>query len=169
MTDTTPAPGPARIARFMIDDRVYTSAALDEVSLRDMLLFEGQAKDIGLSLTWGEIEDLAQRVAGETDANNVSTQDGLTLTAATVWASRRAAGDDVTFGEAIDVPVNRIRFLRATEDHRPDPSKARKPKKGSKARKDSGPLVEDAPPATPLEDAAESETTETSEPLSVPD
>jgi hypothetical protein len=152
MSDTKAAPV-AHVARFVLEGRTYTTASLDEITLLDVLAFGPSAEAVGLNVTWVEVEELAQLMAAAEPDVEFPTQDLLLVTAATIWASRRAAGDRVTFGEAIDVPMSEIRFLPPTKDNRPDPSKARK---SSKARKGSGPRVADAP-QTPSPD--ESQTT----------
>lgn len=144
----------AELARFKIGDTIYTTAALDEISLRDLMLFDSQAADMGLKVRWNDI----QRVAGEmTDLDDTqagSHPDALLLTGVTIWAARRSAGEDVTLEQAVDFPLAQLQFLPSTADHRPDPTKARRSQKGSvRAMRDADLDLE-------------SSTTETSEPRS---
>lgn len=148
----------ADIARFKIGDRIYTTAALDEISLKDLMLFNSQAADMGLDKTWADVERLGQALAEMTADEAGQHPDALFLTGVTIWASRRAAGDEVTFGEAIDIKLKDLEFLPSTKDHRPNPTKARK---GSSTRKGSGPA-----PGAQLEGGDSTSVTETSEPRS---
>lgn len=114
----------AAVARFQIDGKTYSTATLDEITLKDLLLFEVQARDLGLDVTWAQLQERA--AALDTADEAAADRDGLLMMAATIWASRRMAGEDVTFGDAIDVPLASIVFLPPTEDHKPGPPKARK-------------------------------------------
>lgn len=146
MTTTT-----ASLARFKIGDKTYTTSAIDEISLRDLLLFESQAADIGLTVKWADVERKAMEM-GELDPKAAEQHpDALLVTAVTIWASRRIAGDQVTFGEAIDIKIKDLVFLPPTEDHRPNPTKPRKgsTKKKSPARASAAPVEPDAPSADP--------------------
>ena len=139
-------------ARFRLHGKLYSTAALDEISLKDLVLFNSQAEEIGMARKWSDVERAAFEVASMTPAEADLHPDKLLVIAVTIWASRRMAGDLVTFGEAIDFPVKDIEFLPATEDRKPGKRNgARKApaKKASKSTRTSAPVA-----APPLSDAA---------------
>lgn len=114
--------------KFTINGRSYDAAALDEVSLRDILLLEQQTTDFGRRLTWTEVTDMAARLeALKTDEERLDDEASLWLTAVTIWASRRLAGDPVTFDQAVDFPLKDLVFIKEAHDERPkvNPQKAR--------------------------------------------
>lgn len=150
MTDTKPA----HVARFQIDGKTYTTASLDEITLKDLLVFEVQVRELGLDVTWSDLQEKAAALA-ESDPDDPTTdRDGLLMMAATIWASRRMAGEDVTFAQAIDVPITKITFLPPTKDHAAGPTRPRKPSREVSAR--PGP-VDDTPPAEERSTSATSE------------
>lgn len=102
--------------RFQIGETIYTSALLDEVSLKDLLAFNREADEAGLSLTYADIENLAVEVAALKPEEAAKHPQKLVLIAVTIWASRRAAGEKISFGDAIDVPLSKIKWLPVTQD-----------------------------------------------------
>lgn len=148
------------MARFKIGSKVYTSAALDEVSLRDLVLFDNQSADMGWSKRWSDIE----RIATEWDALSVEEAETypekMTMIAVTIWVSRRVAGEDVTLDQALDIPLNSLDFLPEPEDKKPG-----KPKGAKKPRKSTPPSVV---AVSPLEASVAVETSTTSESPSIP-
>lgn len=107
------------MARFKIGTKIYTSAALDEISLRDLMLFNTQAAEMGLAERWDDVE----RIADELDALSIEEAEHhpgkMVMIGVTVWASRRCAGEDVSLDEAVDIPLRSIVFLPDTEDKKP--------------------------------------------------
>jgi hypothetical protein len=147
-------------ARFKIGARVYTTAALDEISLKDLIVFGREAEAIGLPAKWSDIERIASEAADLPDGEE--HPDALLLVGVTIWASRRAAGDDVTFEQSIDFPLKDLSFLPSpTDREEPGPTKARKGKKHTSA---SSPSTGSSPvSALPVSDTTPRETSTTSE------
>lgn len=117
--------------RFRIGEKVYTTETLDEISLRDLMLFNRQAADMGLGATWADVERISAEIAA-LDENSVGTHpDMMLMVGVTVWASRRQAGDDVTFEQAVDVPLSKIVWLESPKDRQPKTPKKRASGKGS--------------------------------------
>lgn len=118
------------MARFSIDGKVYSMSAIDAVSLKDLILFNTQAADMGLAERWNDIERIS------TEINAMSTDEAeahpskLLMFAVTVWVSRRLAGEDLSFGEAIDIPLSSVTVLADPSDRqaKANPTKERKPK-----------------------------------------
>ena len=141
--------------RFRIGEKVYQTTALDEISLKDLVLFNGQAEEIGLSYRWHDVERLAQEFEELSEAEAEAHPDKLLLIAVTVWVARRAGGDVVTFGEAIDIPMARLEFLPDAEDKRPPKAKGGK-KRPPKASAPAGARVTDDDPTPSTSEATSS-------------
>lgn len=118
---------------FKVQGRVYTVESLDQISLKDMLLFERQTDEVGLSLTWADIQRIQSEVTAYQKRKETHPQ-ALLMIAAAVWLARRAAGENVTFGEAIDIPITQFEILPGTEDRKPaNPTKGAKKRPASKS------------------------------------
>lgn len=150
-------------ARFKIGDRIYSTAALDEISLRDLVVFNTEVAELGLPYTWADVERIGNEMADLEEEAAKQHPDAMFITGVTIWASRRAAGDQVSFLEAIDVKLKDLQFVPPKEEApRTGPTKTRKAKSG---RKGSSRVA----PATPSLETPGRETTtsETSESRSV--
>lgn len=128
--------------RFRLDGKVYSVGALEDVSLRDVMLFNTQAADMGLAATWADVERVSEEMSAADKDEAEKHPDALLMLGVTIWATRRIAGDEVTFGDAVDFPLSALTWLPDTEDRKPGKGKARK---GSKSKpKASG--AADVPP-----------------------
>lgn len=138
----------ATAARFKIGTKVYTTAALDEISLRDLILFNTQAADLGLEERWADVERIATEMSNLDEAGAEAHPGKMLMIGVTIWASRRLAGEQVTLEQAVDIPLNSIAFLPATEDRKPGPTKARKGPAKKATRPASGPAASSAATST---------------------
>lgn len=142
--------------RFKIDGKVYDTASVDEISLRDVLMFNKQAADMGLPATWADVERIAAETAalaeqakadGKKPEDMAPHPDALLMFAVTVWASRRIAGDDVTLEQAVDVPMSSIEIVegpKAPKDHQRSKKKSKLQQSSARAVA----LVADEPSTT---------------------
>lgn len=113
--------------RFKLDGRTYEMTAINEISLRDLVLFNAQAAEMGGDFRWSDVEEAAAEMQAMKTVGEASKHPRRNLViAVTIWISRRAAGDDLSFGEAIDFPMSSVEFLPSAEDRKPGPTKARK-------------------------------------------
>jgi hypothetical protein len=131
--------------KFTIEGRVYNAADLDLVSLKDILLLAQQTRDLGRPLTWGELGAMSQALDGlASDAERERHPDAPWILAVTIWATRRIAGEDLSFGDAIDFPMRELKFLPEPQDRKApvNPTKART---GSVRAAKSRPAVAAAP------------------------
>lgn len=104
--------------RFSIKGKVYDAATLDDVTLRDTLVFESQMAELGRPMSWGDLLDLVAHLATIDDPTKRGKHPDATWSlAVTVWASRRMAGENVTISEAADFRLTDLEWV--TE---PDPS-----------------------------------------------
>lgn len=112
--------------RFKYGGKVYETDVLDNISLRDLMVFNRQVADMGLPLTWADVERISAEMAELDEAEAARHPDAMVMTGVVIWASRRAAGDEVTFEEAVDIPLSEIVWLEAPKDHRPKAAKKQK-------------------------------------------
>lgn len=123
--------------RFSIAGKVYSAADLDQIRLADILLFEEQTRDFGRALSWGQVNAWAAEIdALETDEQKHAHPGGLWLMAVTIWASRRLAGEPVTFEQAVNFPMAQLVPLPDPADH---PAPANPTRARTAARKASAP------------------------------
>ncbi|MGX7679074.1 hypothetical protein ACSMXN_09250 [Jatrophihabitans sp. DSM 45814] len=141
--------------KFMIGDRLYNDAALDQLSLKDILILEMETEKLGRPLKFAQVQGwaeefnrLADRMAdkrataavrAEAEKSLTEHEGALWVTAITIWASRKIAGEEITFGAAIDFPMGSLRILPEPEDRKApaDPTRAR-PGSGRAAKRPAG-------------------------------
>lgn len=142
--------------RYKVGGKVYSLDALERVTLKDVLVFDGQAADVGLSCTWDDVMRLA-----ELDEDAMTGHQQMLMFGVAVWAAQRVAGEPVTLDEALSHPVQDYEVLPDPQDRkvgsRP-PTKGQGPRKkktSSKAgaRKGSAAAAADAPSTTAPETA----------------
>jgi hypothetical protein len=112
---------------------LHTVPAYDEVPLKDVLLFDSQAEDLGIPERWVDVEEAAV-YASQLDPKNdqhaalawARGRQNRVLVAATIWLTLRHAGKDVTLSEATEITPSQIEFVDPPKDHRPKKAAARK-------------------------------------------
>lgn len=117
------------MSRFSINGKVYSTSALDEVPLRDLILFNTQAAEMGLSERWNDIERIATDFATLTPKQADQHPDKLLVFAVTIWVSRRMAGEDLTFGQAVDIPLSSLQMIPDPADKKPKANPTKGPKR----------------------------------------
>jgi hypothetical protein len=118
--------------KFRIGQVTYDLGALDLLSLKDILLMEKETTELGKTLRWSEVQRMAKEVdALDTDEQRRDHPDAVWVTAITIWASRRIAGEEQPFGDAIDFPMRDLTWI-------PEPQDRKKPEHPTKARPVSG-------------------------------
>ena len=146
------------MARFVIDGKTYTTTALDEVPLKDLIRFNTEAGDMGLKERWNSVQSAAVEMDAMTTAEAENHPDSLLVMAVTIWVSRRLAGEDLAFGDAIDVPMNRIKFLADPGDRKGPTKGAAKKARPKASAVAAGPLELPVEPTTPPISETESST-----------
>jgi len=114
--------------KFKIGPTVYDAAELDMLSLVDILKFEKETADLGNPMRWSDIERIQVELeALKTDKERMAHADFIWLTAVTIWASRRLAGEKATFEEAISFPMRDLKQIEEPQDKKAaeGPTKAR--------------------------------------------
>lgn len=117
--------------RIKIKDKIYDAASLNQVSLKDVLKFEQETEEFGHRLTWSEVQDMTSRVEAMSPEERGQSTEALWLTAVAVWATRRIAGEPVTFDQAIDFPAHELQLLPDPQDHKAPKAKGAKAKTAS--------------------------------------
>jgi hypothetical protein len=125
--------------KFKLGSKVYAVASLDLPTLSQILKFEAQSADVfGHPVTFAEIGQMSEDLDKIKDEKaKLRSPDGMKVLAVTIWASRVAAGEDVTLGEAVDFSLNDLTFLSEAGDP-PNPTTPRPPRKGSGAAGKTG-------------------------------
>lgn len=117
---------------FVLNGKRYDLASIDRLTLRDALRFDREAEREDYGITWSGLLALAEQAASLPPEQAMTHGGTWLLLGATVWATRREAGEDLTFGEAIGFRFGEVQWIRQPEDRKPDPHKARpNPRKGS--------------------------------------
>lgn len=120
--------------KFKLGSKVYDAADIEDLSLKHILMLERETADLGRPMRWADITDMVTTLGAIKDHNERGKHpDAPWVLAVTIWASRRNAGEDLTFGQAIDFPLSDLTFLHDPQDRKKpksDPRKAR-PGKGS--------------------------------------
>ena len=138
---------------FKIGGVTYTPAALDRITLRNLIRLEAETVELGRPMRWGELRALADRVSSLPDDEVDSDDDFPWFLGMLIWAARLEAGEAVSFTEAVDFPLGDLEVLPDPGDEvtEPDPRRARpgsgradarrpadrKPKKKASARPSS--------------------------------
>ena len=137
--------------KFSIAGKVYDAADLDRVKMVDTLLLEVQTADMGHKLTWGAVGDMSVHLDSlKTEKAKQSDPVAVWFSAVVIWASRRLAGEDVTFAQALDFEMGDLRLIAEPEDRKTpaNPTKAR-PGSGRAAKPRLAAPVESEGPSEP--------------------
>ena len=126
-------------AGFRIGDTVYEMSSIRRVTLRDTLTFNAEARRADLGITWAGLLALVDEVTALTVAERVNHEGTWLLMAAVIWSSRRSKGEDVSFLDAIDVPLEDIDWFGdepqdAVPQDAPDPKMPRPASAGGSGR-----------------------------------
>ena len=121
--------------KFYIKDRLYDAAAIQSITLEQVMEFDREAKARNFGFSFADLEELNARLTKMTEQERRGDPGVLLILSLTIWASRMAAGEKVSYSEAIDVPMSDLLFVRDEEDKKkPDPRRAR-PASGRAAKK----------------------------------
>jgi len=112
---------------FKIGDRTYTPAALDRISLRNLIKLEAETVELGRPLRWGELRAMADRVSSLPEEDVETDDDFPWFLGMLIWAARLEAGEIVTFSQAVDFPMGDLEMIpdEGDDDVMPSPRKAR--------------------------------------------
>ena len=125
------------MSMLKIGAKVYSQPSMDDINLRDLLRFDVEVAELGLSKTWGDVERIQSELDGLGEDARAAHPERLFMVAAMVWLARRAAGEDVSFSEAVDIRIEDVTLIPEPEDRQPKKSKgAKKPRSAGQAGSD---------------------------------
>lgn len=102
--------------KFVIDGVEYSDTRAP--SLLDLIDLQEQA---GITVDdLQSAQDYLKQVK-DSDRSALSDPKALKLVGASLWLARRAAGEQVSFREALAVPLDKIEFIDEEEDEEPAP------------------------------------------------
>jgi hypothetical protein len=151
--------------RFKLKGKTYKiNENLDKLPLIDILLFDEQVVEVGLHATWGEVLMWSQEIAemaADAEGSHVKHPRMMLVMTATMWASRRLAGEKVDYGVMVDefslADIDWVeQSVTAPKDHR---------RKSAKKATQGSARVASLPETSEVESG--STTPATSKPLSV--
>lgn len=113
--------------KFRIQGRMYDMADLEQLTIRDTLLLQGQTAALGREITFGEVVAMAKRMGTLTSEERERDADCMWVFACSIWASKRLGGDDCTLNDVIDLRLSEIDVVADPKDHldKADPTKPR--------------------------------------------
>lgn len=141
MADQTPGQ-----AFFRSGGKVYELVEQDQVSLRDVVTFpRDSAKVLGEPMTWAQFEALTVEMSTLSEPEQAAHPLSSFVLAVSIWSSRRAAGDKVTFDEVLDEPFEWVE-VATPQDHKPGKRQGAKKAPGKRAQKRSRPATRTSGP-----------------------
>lgn len=119
--------------RIVIAGKVYQGKAIDALSIKHALAFDRYCAENEFGWRWADVEKARTEILTlETNDERRAHPAALMMTALTIWASRIAEGDDVTFDDVISAPLESMLFVsdpgeldEPEERAAPDPHRAR--------------------------------------------
>jgi len=129
------------MARIRISGKTYAVVPIQKLSLRDIIALENESAELGRPLKYADVQALAAEIekhleiqAAEGKKQDPSTHpDWPWFFAILVWMARRHAGEDVSFVEAIEFPLDELEMLRDPGDFKA-PKDPQKPRRKAKAK-----------------------------------
>lgn len=113
--------------RIKIGDKTYTAAALDRISLRNLIRLEAETIELGRPMRWSELRALADRLS-DLPADEIELDDDFPwFLGMLIWAARLEDGEQITFSDAVDFPMGDLDIVPDPGDEvsEPRPPKAR--------------------------------------------
>lgn len=102
---------------IVIEGRVYRQAALDAVTITDIIAIEKELRDEGLGVqTWDEVLEIGASFGVLSPSEAQAHPRKWLLMAVLVWASRRADGEKLSLMAAADVPLAAVQFIADPDD-----------------------------------------------------
>lgn len=111
--------------RFTLGGREYDVASVQDVTLRDTLVLEAQMRELGREMTWPDLTTMILKLSKiKDDKARAAHPDAMWSLAVTIWASRRAAGEDVTIAQAADFRMSDLQWVDEKPEPEADPTEA---------------------------------------------
>lgn len=128
--------------KVILDGKAYDAVTPDSITLADLLALKSAT---GMSRE--DLEAVAAKVRGMTEAQQMRSDEALLLAGVSVWLARRHAGELLTLEEACAVPQSKVEFRKEPGDPEdvvapgsgPDPTRRASARGGAPAPQDRKP------------------------------
>lgn len=101
--------------KFILEGRTYEAAAIDRLTLGDLIRLERETADMGRPMKWSELRAIIEHFEEEFTLDkdfDIEADDQFPwFLGMMIWATRRNAGEPVTFGEATEIRLGDIEVL----------------------------------------------------------
>ena len=109
---------------LVIGGKKYPRATVDELSIKHILvlqreLVELSAAGVTSAKTWTDVRALLSEFSRLSEKEQADHPEFLFLISLTIWATRVSAGEEVTLGGALDIPLTSIQFVAEPTDKAP--------------------------------------------------
>jgi hypothetical protein len=115
--------------RVVINGKSYQQREIESLSIKRALQFDRECEEHDLPWRWVDVERAIVEMSALEPKAAQAHPYALVLTALSVWASIIGAGDEVTFDEVLEMPLDSMQFVapRPPQDHKEpaDPQQAR--------------------------------------------
>lgn len=128
--------------KFRIGEQEYDATAINDVSLRLLLVLEKESAELGGAIRMSDIQAWQAEMQALPVADRDKHPAVARLLAVNIWAARVLSGEKITFGDAIDFPLSQMQFIAEPGDAAPveaNPQKARPSSGRAAANRTSGP------------------------------
>lgn len=113
--------------RIRVGEQTYTPAALDRISLRNLMRLEAETDALGRKMRWSDLRAIARTIGALPQDEAANHDDFPWFLGMLIWAARLEAGEEITFTDAIDFPLGDLEFIPDPGDEvkKADPPVAR--------------------------------------------
>lgn len=102
--------------KIRVGETTYTPAALDRITLRNLMKLEAETAALGRPMRWSDLRNLANNVGGMKGEDAAQHDDFPWYLGMLIWAARLEAGEAISFTDAVDVPMGDLEFIPDPED-----------------------------------------------------
>lgn len=104
--------------RFVINGKTYQSAAIDALTLRQLLRLESETQELGTRWGWRELQAMLGRISDKDPEEAQEDPDFMWFVAVLIWSSRVNSGEAITFADAVDFPFVDFKAIPDPDDHK---------------------------------------------------
>lgn len=105
------------MARFVIDGKSYPAVAIERLTLAHLLRLEAETAEMGRPMKWSELRAIAERVSALPPDEVENDDDFPWFMAMVLWAARLEAGENISFGDAVNFPLSALVVVPDPGDH----------------------------------------------------
>lgn len=106
---------------LVVNGKKYPAASVKDLSLKHTLELSRElaTTDISSAKSWQDVQQLFEEFSALSKEEQQKHPEGLFLTALTIWATRVAAGEELSLLDAVDVPPSVIQWVAEPADKQP--------------------------------------------------